>query len=488
LTKVKSVLPEETMAIFGTMGRRPLATCTHNSPSVAGIWTSVPEQHPSMATFLKHLKSYKMPPSALMLRGFPISPPVQAIVVDCVLVVDPQLAAIIRDNTEPVMSGLKDSQAACPPHGKVIAPRKTRPFAARVAVVHKVLPTSHVGSATVQVLAPATLAKVEHIFPEESMTITRSMAATWTTRTRNSPAVASVRASVPEHHPGMTAFLKHLEPHKMPPRAKTPVGLPIAPPMQAIVVDCVLVVDPQLAAIIRDNAESVIAHPGDSHAACPTNCKVIAAGKTGPPSTGVTVVYKVLPASHIRPATIQILATTTLTEVEGLFPEKSFAIRGTSATAFATAFAFSACTRHCPSVSSVRSSVPKQHPSMPTTLKHLNSHAVYPRSKMLDSLPIPPSMQAIIVDCESVVNPQLASIIRDDAEAVCTPLADSHAACPSHCEVIATGKARPLSTSVAIVNYLDYATHVCPATVQVCATASLPKVEGLLAPTGSTRP
>jgi len=255
--------------------------------------------------------------------------------------------------------------------------------------------------------------------------------------------------------------------------------------MQAIVVDCVPVVNPQLAAIIRDNAESVSADPGDSHAACPTNCKVIAAGKTWPPSTGVTVVYKVLPASHIRAATIQILATTTLTKVEGLLPEKTFAIRGTSTTT--ATFAFCACTHNSPSVSSVSSSVPEQHPSMPTTLKHLNSHAVRPRPKMLDGLPIPPTMQAIIVDCVSIVNPQLASVIGDDAESVLAVLADSQAACPSHCKVIATGKTRPLSTSVAIVNCLDYAGHVCSATVQVRATGALPKVESLLAPTGPTR-
>jgi hypothetical protein len=48
---------------------------------------------------------------------------------------------------------------------------------------------------------------------------------------------------------------------------------------------------------------------------------------------------------------------------------------------------------------------------MATTLKHLNSHAVYTRPQMLDGLPIPPTMQAIIVDGVSIVNPQLAPII-----------------------------------------------------------------------------
>jgi hypothetical protein len=107
---------------------------------------------------------------------------------------------------------------------------------------------------------------------------------------------------------------------------------------------------------------------------------------------------------------------------------------------------------------------------------------------MLDGLPIPPTMQAIIVDGVSIVNPQLASIIGDDAEPVLASPADSQAACPSHCEVIATGKATPLSTGVAIVDYLDYASHVCPTTVQVRATCALPKVERPLPPTRTTRP
>jgi hypothetical protein len=125
---------------------------------------------------------------------------------------------------------------------------------------------------------------------------------------------------------------------------------------------------------------------------------------------------------------------------------------------------------------------------MPTTLEHFNSHAVYPRPEMLDGLPISPTMQAIIIDRVSIVNPQLASIIGDDAESVLACPADSQAACPSHREVITTGKAAPLSACVAIVNCLDYASHVCPATVQVRTTGALPKIEGLLAPTRPTRP
>jgi hypothetical protein len=48
---------------------------------------------------------------------------------------------------------------------------------------------------------------------------------------------------------------------------------------------------------------------------------------------------------------------------------------------------------------------------MATTLKHFHPHEMRAFAKMLDGLPIAPSVQAIIVDCVPVVDPQLASII-----------------------------------------------------------------------------
>ena len=44
---------------------------------------------------------------------------------------------------------------------------------------------------------------------------------------------------IPEQHPSMTTSLKHLKSHTMPPRAEMPGGLPVAPAMQTIIVDCV---------------------------------------------------------------------------------------------------------------------------------------------------------------------------------------------------------------------------------------------------------
>ena len=136
LTKIEDVLPEEAMAIRDLMLRMTSPTGTHNHPSVSSIATSVPEQHPSMATTLKHFESYKMPPSAKMARSLTIAPTVQAIIVDCVPVVDPQLAAIIGVNAKTVMACPEDSQATCPTHSKVITSGETRPSSTCVAVVH----------------------------------------------------------------------------------------------------------------------------------------------------------------------------------------------------------------------------------------------------------------------------------------------------------------------------------------------------------------
>jgi hypothetical protein len=95
LTEVEDILPEEAVAICDGIAGLTSATCTHNNPSVASVSTSVPEKHPSVTTALKHLELHMMPPSALMLGGLTIAPTMQAIIIDCVPIVDPELAAII---------------------------------------------------------------------------------------------------------------------------------------------------------------------------------------------------------------------------------------------------------------------------------------------------------------------------------------------------------------------------------------------------------
>jgi hypothetical protein len=48
-----------------------------------------------MTTTLKHFEFHKVPSSTLMLGGLTIAPAMQAIVVDCVAIIDPQLATVI---------------------------------------------------------------------------------------------------------------------------------------------------------------------------------------------------------------------------------------------------------------------------------------------------------------------------------------------------------------------------------------------------------
>jgi hypothetical protein len=132
----------------------------------------------------------------------------------------------------------------------VIASCETWPSATCVAIVHHQAPTSHVRSASVQILAPTTLTEVKGILHKQTMTVSCAMATTFATRTHDSPSVACVSPSVPEQHASMTTFLEHLKLDEMPSRAKVLVGFPIAPAMQTIIVDCETIVNPQLAAII----------------------------------------------------------------------------------------------------------------------------------------------------------------------------------------------------------------------------------------------
>jgi len=143
------------------------------------------------------------------------------------------------------------------------------------------LPTCHVRPATIQVLAMASLSKVESVLHKETMAISDFMTLRCfsATCTRNNPSVSSVRTMVPEEHPGMATMFEHLESHKVPARSHVLSDLPIAPTVQAIVVDCVTIVDPQVASIIGNNAEMVMACPVESHAASPTYGKVIASVK-----------------------------------------------------------------------------------------------------------------------------------------------------------------------------------------------------------------
>jgi hypothetical protein len=283
-----------------------------------------------VTTTLEHFKSHKMPPMTKMLVGLAIAPTMQAIIVDSVTFIDPQLAAIIGDNREPVMACPVDSHARRPAHSKVITSTKAWPSAPRVTIVHGVFPASLLWPAILQIRAPAALRRVEDILPEEAMAIGGYIALAnsvfMTTGTHNNPTVSCVRPVVPKEHPSMTTTLKHLKSHQMPPSAYAPSGHTIAPTMQAVVVDCVTIVNPQLASIIRVNAEVVSACPEDPEAPCPAHCEVISPSKTRPSTTCVAIVHDMFPTSHIRPATRQSRASTSLTEVEHTHKETTMVI------------------------------------------------------------------------------------------------------------------------------------------------------------------
>jgi hypothetical protein len=392
----------------------------------------VPEKHPSMSTFFKHLEPHETPPGTDVPSGCSTAPSMQAIIVNCVSIVNPQLAPIIGYELEMVMACVEYSHAASPTYSKVIAPMEARPFGTCVAIVHIVAPPSHVRLATIQILAPTTLTKVERILHEETSAISGAMTTlSHTTRTHNSPSVSSVATMVSEEHTGSTAMLKHLKSHETPPSTNMSFRCPTAPAMQSVIVNCVLIVNPQLAPIIGDQLEVVVSCPEDSQAACPAHSEVITASESGPSATCVAVVHGMAPTSHIRPAPAQILAPPALTEPEGVLPEKTSPIRGAMAT-----MSPATCYHNSPSVSSVGTSVPEQHASMTTMLKHFKSHNGPPGAEMPRGFAVAPAMQAVIVDGVTIIDPQLTAIIGDNAEPVVARLEDSQAACPTHSEVI----------------------------------------------------
>jgi hypothetical protein len=97
----------------------------------------------------------------------------------------------------------------------------------------------------------------------------------------------------------MTTTLEELNSHKTPPTTNIPSGHSSAPAVQSIVINCVSIVKPQLASIIRNNLEVVMARPEESHASCPTHSEVIASCKAWPFATCVAVVHDISPASHV---------------------------------------------------------------------------------------------------------------------------------------------------------------------------------------------
>ena len=135
-----------------------------------------------------------------------------------------------------------------------------------------------------------------------------------------------------------------------------------------------------------------MAIPVDSQAASPTHSKVITSGETKPSATCIPVVHIKLPSSNVRSAMARILAPVTLPKQEFL-PERTMTVGEASG-------------------------------RMP------------PSTKMFRGLPIAPTMQVIIVDRVTVVEPQLAADITDHANQILAIPVDSQAACPTHSKVL----------------------------------------------------
>jgi hypothetical protein len=225
----------------------------------------------------------------------------QSIIIDCEPVVNPQLAPVIGNDTISVIACLENSHASCPTRGKVITPGKTIPSTTRVPMVDHVTPASRVRLATMQVGAPTALAEVETVLPKQTTAIYHAMGAL-PPCTQKSPSISGVATLVPEKHASCTAVLKHLKPHEIPSSTKMPVGFSITPAVQAIIIDRIPVVDPQLAAIIGQNTKPIMARIEDSHASCPTRSEMIASMEARPMATCVPVVYSMTPTLHIGPA------------------------------------------------------------------------------------------------------------------------------------------------------------------------------------------
>jgi hypothetical protein len=137
------------MAVNGTMGGSPPAARKHRKPTISRVWTSVPEKHTSMTTVFKHFEPHHAPSVVQKSSSLSVAPTMQTIVVNRVPIVNPQVASVIGNNAETVMASPIDSRTASPADSEMIIAMETWPPVMGIAVVHIMLPASHVGPAPV---------------------------------------------------------------------------------------------------------------------------------------------------------------------------------------------------------------------------------------------------------------------------------------------------------------------------------------------------
>merc|ERR1719183_1939191 len=105
----------------------------------------------------------------------------------------------------------------------------------------------------------------------------------------------------------MTTTFEHLRPHQPPATVHEPATLPTAPAMEAVVVDGVPVVDPQLGTIVGADHKRVPAPVVDANTASPAHGEVVGTFESRPFATCVAVVDVVSPPRHLRPPAMKIL-------------------------------------------------------------------------------------------------------------------------------------------------------------------------------------
>jgi hypothetical protein len=88
--------------------------------------------------------------------------------------------------------------------------------------------------------------------------------------------------------------------------------------MQAVVVDREFAAKPKLTAIIGDEGKPIVTKLSEEEGTSPTNSEVIVSGKARPCPSSVAIVHIFDNAHCACPAAFEILACTTLLEIEGL--------------------------------------------------------------------------------------------------------------------------------------------------------------------------
>jgi hypothetical protein len=167
----------------------------------------------------KHFKSQSMwarPKTSLTLS---VPHAMQAIIVHHKRSVHPHLAAIIRDQGEPVHAASFDEESACPTDGEMIPSCKTSPIFACASIIHNIDDACHVRTAAIEILT-ATTSNPKCLFLEASAfpgDCGRNLSPTHCFVSHDNHSVPSILSLVPQDHACPTSALKHFGPQSIQP-------------------------------------------------------------------------------------------------------------------------------------------------------------------------------------------------------------------------------------------------------------------------------